>query len=63
MKKKKAAGSKAAKVRSLPAKKLSAKTAKGVKGGSPTVKLAKKGSETPTESVTFDYGAIKYEYK
>ena len=49
MKKKKTRKSKAAKLRDLPAKKLNAKTAKGVKGGD--------------EVISFNYGKIKYEYK
>jgi hypothetical protein len=47
MKKKKTRKSKATKLRDLPAKKLNAKTAKGVKGG----------------EVSLNYGKIKYEYK
>lgn len=56
--KKKTRKSKAAKsMRDLPAKALNAKTAKGVKGGGKS-----KGSDAPTESISFNYGKIDYKY-
>ena len=57
MKKKKAVKSKAAKsMRNLPAKALTAKAAKTVKGGGTT-----KGTQ-PTESISLNYSKIHYEY-
>jgi len=49
---------KAKSVRSLSAKALDAKNAKGVKGGSTATKTA----ENPTESIGFNYGNIKWKY-
>jgi type VI protein secretion system component Hcp len=51
MKKKKAAKSKAAKMRSLPTKTLSAKAAKGVKGGN------------VNENVSLSFSKVSVEYK
>ena len=44
-------------MRNLPAKAVNAKTAKGVRGGS-----APKQPDAPTESVSLNYGKIKWEY-
>ena len=44
-------------MRSLPAKALSVKTAKSVKGGS-----APKKPDTPTESLSLNYEQIKWRY-
>jgi hypothetical protein len=44
-------------MRSLPAKAISAKTAKGVKGGS-----TPKQQDNPTESMTLNYEKINWKY-
>jgi hypothetical protein len=46
-------------VKSLPAKTLAAKAAKGVKGGAPGVKVADEG---PKETITFVYGGLEVKY-
>jgi type VI protein secretion system component Hcp len=44
-------------LRNLPAKTVKGKAAKGVKGGS-----VPKQSDNPTESITFNYDKIKWQY-
>jgi type VI protein secretion system component Hcp len=44
-------------LKNLPAKTVKGKAAKGVRGGSPA-----KQSDNPTESITLNYGKIKWEY-
>ncbi|HEY6051782.1 MAG TPA: hypothetical protein VIZ58_11065 [Thermoanaerobaculia bacterium] len=56
MTKKKAGKSKAAKMRSLPAKTISARSAKRVKGGA-----TPKGSQ-PTENISLNFSKVKYDY-
>ena len=46
-------------MRSLPAKALSAKAAKSVKGGTP---VAKKQPDSPKESITLNYEKVNWEY-
>jgi hypothetical protein len=63
MKKKKAGKSKTAagSMKSLPARALKPKASKGVKGGGSQVRGAA-ASETPKETVTFEYGGPKFTY-
>ena len=47
-------------MRNLPAKTLSAKAAKGVKGGDKSVAVKKGSSDLPSESLSFNFTKIEY---
>jgi hypothetical protein len=55
--------SKGKSVKSLPAKRLTGKTAKGVKGGFPLgAAIQAAPDDLPSESLNFNYGKIKWVY-
>ncbi|HEY6929647.1 MAG TPA: hypothetical protein VJA66_08220 [Thermoanaerobaculia bacterium] len=57
----KTAKSKSAKsMRTLPAKTLGAKAARGVKGGDKSVAVKKGSSDLPSESLSFNFTKIEY---